>query len=175
MDLQAGLHKIVKVFNKEDIPYMLVGGMATGFYNKYRFTSDIDIVVGMYPNNLKALIQHFPDWLPFLDGFKENAERGIVFNLTDFETGVKFDFMLYQDSDYNWSAFERRKKVKFGNTECFIPSPEDLILAKLQWYHISKSGKQLEDLKFLIELEGLDKQYLNLWATKLYLKRYGLF
>jgi len=175
MDLQAGLHKIVNIFEKEDIPYMLVGGMATSFYNKYRFTSDIDLVVGMYPNNLKLLVKHFPNWLPFLKSFKENAEKGIVFNLTDFETGVKFDFMLYQDSDYNWVAFERRRKVKFGNTECFISSPEDLFLAKLQWYEVSKSGKQLEDLKFLIKLEGLDKQYLNLWATKLYLKRHGLF
>lgn len=121
------------------------------------------------------LIKHFPDWQPFLKGFKENAEKGIVFNITDFETGVKFDFMLYQDSDYNWAAFNRKHKVEFSGIECYISSPEDLIISKLMWYDLSKSGKQFEDLKFLLTLEDLDKQYLELWAQKLYLNRYELF
>lgn len=175
MDLALGLRKIVNIFNQEGIPYMVVGGFATSYYNKYRFTSDIDCVVGMYPNNLDLLVKHFPDWTLFLESFKQNAERGIVFNLTDFESGVKYDFMLYQDSDYNWAAFERRKKVRFHEIECYIATPEDLIIAKLIWYNISKSGKQLEDIKFLLQMEKLDKQYLNLWTTKLLINRYGLF
>ena len=175
MDLRKGLKKIVEVFETEDIPYMIVGGFATGYYNQYRFTADIDIVLQIYPFHIDKLVAHFPEWLPFVEGFKQNAQNGIVFNLTDFETGVKYNFMLYQDSDYNWTAFERRKKVVYSGIECFIASPEDLVIAKLIWYNISKSGKQKEDIEFLLELEGLNKQYLDLWATKLFIKRHGLF
>ena len=113
--------------------------------------------------------------MPFLEAFKGNAQRGIVFNLTDYETGVKYDFMLYQDSDYNWEAFQRRHKVTFSNIDCFIAAPEDLIISKLLWYEMSKSGKQLDDIKFLLKLDNLDKQYLELWTSKLFIKRHGLF
>ena len=175
MDLQEGLKKIVAIFEKEDIPYMIVGDFATSFYNQYRFTADIDCVLQIYPHHIENIVKYFPDWLSFLEAFKGNAERGIVFNLTDYETGVKYDFMLYQDSDYNWKAFERRHKIKFNNLECYIASPEDLIIAKLLWFNISQSGKQLDDIKFLLTLDNLDKQYLDLWATKLFIKRHGLF
>ncbi|MGB0929582.1 MAG: DUF6036 family nucleotidyltransferase [Chitinophagales bacterium] len=175
MDIFEGLRKIVDIFEQEKISYMIVGGLATSYYNKYRFTSDIDLVVGMYPHNIDLLVKHFPDWLPFLEGFKENAARGIVFNLTDFETGVKYDFMLYEDSDYNWRAFERRQKVSLSDIECYISTPEDLIISKLIWYSMSDSTKQLKDLKFLLALEGLNMQYLEIWATKLNINRYGLF
>jgi hypothetical protein len=175
MDLIDGFKKIINVFNEEDIGYMIVGGFATSFYNQYRFTADIDIVLQIYTRDIEKIVKHFPDWLPFLDAFKGNAARGIVFNLTDFETGVKYDFMVYQDSDYNWTAFERRHKVKFNDVDCYIASPEDLVIAKLMWYNISKSGKQLDDIKFLLKLENLDKNYIELWTTKLFINRHGLF
>ena len=175
MDLQYGLKKIITIFNDEKIPYMIVGGFATSFYNQYRFTADIDCVLQIYPNHIEKIVKYFPDWLPFVEAFKGNAQRGVVFNLTDYETGVKYDFMLYQDSDYNWGAFERRHKVTFSNIDCFIAAPEDLIISKLLWYDISKSGKQLDDLKFLLKLDKLDRQYLEMWTSKLFIKRHGLF
>ena len=175
MGLRNGLKKIVTIFEAEDIPYMIVGGFATGYYNHFRFTSDIDVVLQIYPHHIDKLVAHFPEWMPFVDGFKENAQKGIVFNLTDFETGMKYDFMTYQDSDYNWTAFERRKKVGFAGIECYIASPEDLIIAKMIWYNISKSGKLKEDIEFLLRLDGINKQYLELWTIKLFIKRHGLF
>ena len=175
MDLIKGFQKIVRVFETEDILYMIVGGFATSYYNRYRFTADIDFVLQIYPHHIDQIVKHFPDWSPFANGFKENAQKGIIFNLTDFETGVKYDFMVYQNSDYNWTAFQRRKQVVFAETECYIAAPEDLIISKLMWYNISKSGKQKEDIEFLLTLKDINHQYLELWATKLFIKRHGLF
>ncbi len=175
MDLIKGFQKIIHVFEVEDISYMIVGGFATSYYNRYRFTADIDFVLQIHPHHIDKIIKHFPEWEQFKDGFKENTKRGSMFNLTDFETGVKYDFMVYQDSDYNWSAFQRRKKIEFSAVECFIASAEDLIISKLIWYNISKSGKQKEDIEFLLTLDGLDRKYLELWTTKLFINRHGLF
>jgi len=47
-----------------------------------------------------------------------------MFNLIDFETGVRLDFMAYKDSNYNWVAFGRRQKVDFLGVSCMISSPE---------------------------------------------------
>ena len=175
MDIVKGLRKIVQVFDEEEIPYMIVGGFATSYYNRFRFTADIDCVLQIYPFHIEKIVKHFPEWLPFVESFRQNAKNGIVFNLTDFESGVKYDFMLYQDSDYNWAAFKRRHKVPFSGIECYIASPEDLIISKLIWYNASRSGKQWDDLNFLIQLEKLDMNYLELWTTKLFINRHGLF
>ena len=175
MDFQKGLQKIVQVFDKESLPYMIVGGFALSYYNRFRFTADIDCVLQMHPHNIEKIVKHFPDWMPFLEAFQENAERGILFNLTDFSTGVKYDIMLYQDNDYNWTAFERRRFVDFMNVKCYISSPEDLIISKLMWYGASKSAKQLEDIKFLLQEDSLNLQYLEIWITRLNIPRYGLF
>jgi hypothetical protein len=170
-----GLKKIVGVFEEEDIPYMIVGGFAVSFYNRGRTTLDIDVVVQVYPNQLEKIVRHFPDWLWQLDMYKSSAEQGRVFNITDFDSGLKYDILVYQDSDYNWTAFERRRKVDYLGIQCYIASPEDLIIGKLIWYNISKSEKQWGDLNFLIHEEGLNMQYLELWTTKLFIKRHGLF
>jgi hypothetical protein len=175
LQLHIAAQKLIKALEVEGVDYMFVGGFATGYYNRFRLTVDIDCVLQMYPSNIEKIVKHFPEWLPFVQAFKENAERGIVFNLTDFETGVKYDFMLYQDSDYNWAAFQRRRLVDFMGNMYYIASPEDLIIAKLIWYNLSKSGKQWDDLETLIQLEGLNMEYLSIWTTKLFIKRHGLF
>lgn len=175
MDFKKGLQKIVAVFEQEDIPYMIVGGFALSYYNRFRFTADIDCILQIHPNHIEKIIKHFPDWLVHLDAFEASARQGILFNFTDFETGVKYDMMLYQDSDYNWKAFERRHKVTFLDIECYIAAPEDLIISKLRWYAISKSAKQLEDIKFLLQEPTIDKNYLDTWVHRLKISRYGLF
>ncbi|MBL7774977.1 MAG: hypothetical protein JNK89_03195 [Saprospiraceae bacterium] len=175
MDLRKGLTKIVGVFDQEKIPYMIVGGFAMSYYNRFRFTADIDCVLQIYPNHIEKIVRHFPDWLPFLDAFVASAQRGALFNFTDFETGIKYDMMLYQDSDYNWTAFERRRKVDFLDIPCFIAAPEDLIISKLRWYALSQSARQMEDIKFLLQEPTLDRAYLNRWVQQLNVSRYGLF
>lgn len=170
----TALKKITNIFNKEDISYMIVGGFATSFHNRARTTNDIDIVIQIYPRNVKNILQYFPEWMPFEEQFKDSVARGLVFNITDFETGIRYDFMVYQDSDYNWTAFQRRVQVNFFDTKCFISSKEDLIISKLNWYNISQSDKQLEDLKFLLLDKSLKINYIKNWVAKLNLKTYGL-
>lgn len=174
-NLFRALQKIVNVMDTEQIPYMIVGGFAVNFYNRVRFTADIDMVIQIHPHHVEKIVKHFPDWQPFAETFKESTSRGQMFNLIDFDTGVKFDFMVYQDSDYNWTAFERRRKVDFLGIECMISTPEDLIISKLHWYSLSGSEKQRGDIAFLLEQLDLDRKYLELWCTRLFINRHGLF
>jgi hypothetical protein len=44
-----------------DIPYMLVGSLASGVYGEPRLTQDIDFVVSPSPAQLDALCAAFPD------------------------------------------------------------------------------------------------------------------
>ena len=168
------LRKITKILDEEEIDYMIVGGFATSYHNRARTTNDIDIVLQIYPRHVGKILQHFPEWEAFEDQFKESVSRGMMFNITDFETGIRYDFMVYQDSDYNWIAFQRREQVDFFKIPCYICSKEDLIISKLKWYNISESEKQLEDLKFLLLDNTLKLDYIKSWVTKLNLKTYGI-
>ena len=169
------LQNATKALETEEISYMIVGGFAMSYYNLARFTTDIDIVVQIYPDNVDQILLHFPDWIPHAESFKQSVAQGQMFNLIDFETGVRLDFMAYKDSDYNWVAFGRRQKVDFLGVSCLISSPEDIVISKLIWYNLSKSEKQKEDILFLLREAELNRSYLEGWADKLFLKRHGLF
>ncbi len=168
------LKKITNVLNEEEINYMIVGGFAVSFHNRARTTNDIDLILQIYPHHVKLILKHFPEWQGFEESFMESAKNGILFNLTDFETGIRYDFMTYKDSDYNWTAFERRQEVEFFGIKCYISTKEDLIISKLKWYNITPSEKQMEDLKFLVLDKELNKEYLKIWCTRLNVITHGL-
>lgn len=171
---KLALEKITTALNAENIDYMIVGGFAVSYHNRARTTNDIDVVLQIYPAHVKLILKHFPDWKGFEASFMESVQHGTLFNITDFETGIRYDFMTYKDSDYNWTAFQRREEVRFFGINCFICSKEDLVISKLQWYNITPSDKQLEDLKFLWLNESLNKAYINSWVSKLNLNTHGI-
>lgn len=168
------LKKITEILNEEKIDYMIVGGFAVSFHNRARTTNDIDLVLQIYPRHVKLILKHFPEWQGFEDVFMDSVKRGMLFNITDFETGIRYDFMTYRDSDYNWIAFERRKEIEFFGIKCFISTKEDLIISKLKWHNITPSEKQMEDLKFLFLDKEINRDYLRRWLKKLNIKTHGL-
>ena len=168
------LKKITEILNKEEIDYMIVGGFAVSFHNRARTTNDIDLVLQIYPSHVKLILKHFPEWQGFEGAFMDSVKKGMLFNITDFETGIRYDFMSYQDSDYNWIAFERRKQIEYFGIKCYISTKEDLIISKLKWYNITPSEKQMEDLKFLFLDKEINRDYLKSWLNKLNIKTHGL-
>ncbi len=171
---EKALNKIITILEEEDINYMIVGGLAVSYHNRSRTTNDIDLVVQTYPHDVEKIINHFPEWKDHKESFVDSVKFGSLFNITDFETGIRYDFITYKDSDYNYRAFQRREKVEFFSRLCWMISIEDLIISKIQWYNISQSEKQLEDLKFLLLDSDLDIQYIKSWIFNLQLKTYGL-
>jgi len=54
--------EFLKLLNKNDVDYLLVGGWAVGFYGYSRFTADIDIFIGISEANIlstKKALQEF--------------------------------------------------------------------------------------------------------------------
>lgn len=170
----TALKKITNIFNKEAIDYMIVGGFAVSYHNRARTTNDIDFVLQIYPKHVGLILKYFPEWKDFEEAFMDSVRRGFMFNITDFETGIRYDFMMYKDSDYNWNAFKRRKEVEFFGIKCFMATKEDLVISKLRWYNITPSDKQMEDLKFLLLDKELDIDYIRTWAFNLNIKSHGL-
>ena len=99
----------------------------------------------------------------------EIVRRGGEFNFIDGLTGVKVDFWVSDNEEFDLSRLERRvEKEISGQKICFI-SPEDLILSKLKWCKKSFSNRHLEDAESVLKISGtdLDMDYLGKWAKKL--------
>ena len=97
-----------------------------------------------------------------------------MFNIIDHETGYKIDFIVRKDSTYRKHEFERRQKAKVGNFEVWIASPEDLIISKIIWIQQLTSEKQINDIKNLLAIPGIDKEYVVRWCRELKLNTYNL-
>ena len=90
-----------------------------------------------------------------------------MFNVIHKDYLIKVDCILGKDSEFQKSAFKRRKQVRIEGHSVWLISPEDLILAKLLWAQESLSELQLNDVKHVLERKDLDRDYLNRWITKL--------
>jgi len=93
-----------------------------------------------------------------------------MFNLIEVNTGDKVDFWILTDKPFDRSRFERKYTEKVMGLQIVVSSPEDTILAKLNWAKLSGgSEKQFIDALrvFEVQFEKLDLTYLGLWAQEL--------
>jgi len=167
------LVKVTGILEELDIPYIITGGIAVFVWGRPRFTDDIDIVVELKVEKIDELAQKllkvseasYADANMMRDALRHQGE----FNFIDGATGVKVDFWISKEDEFNHNRFARKvTREILGKNISFI-SPEDLILAKLRWQQISPSSKQLEDVESIFKISGdkLDRGYLTQWAEKL--------
>ena len=152
---------------------MLTGSVASSAHGMPRSTHDLDIVIAPTREQLLALIEEFPDDRYYAD--EQQALEALAnrsqFNIIDFATGWKTDFIIAQDSEYGRSALSRRILIDLTGTAIYIATPEDVLIAKLQWAKRGKSDRQLEDAAGIIHTQGsnLDLSYIERWVRELHL------
>lgn len=162
--------KVIVQINNLGFPYMLTGGMVVLFYGKPRTTHDIDIVVEISENNISEIINSFKEeFYVSEEGIKEALSHRTMFNIIHPETGVKIDFWMLKDVEYDKVVFQRRVKKEIFGKEVYISTPEDTIIRKLLWYKESDIDKHFNDALgiFQIQHENLDYDYIDKWTKEL--------
>jgi len=104
-----------------------------------------------------------------------NAVRGrSSFNVIHKPTMFKVDVFIPKGRPFDRSQFARRIAQSLTEEEAdqiYIASPEDNILAKLQWYRLGGevSDRQWRDVLNVVRIqdERLDRTYLRRWASEL--------
>ena len=157
------------------VPYMLTGSFASAFHGAPRTTHDIDIVIAPTLGTLNALLRQFPD-----DAYYVSREAALqaygsegLFNVVDFDSGWKVDFIVRKARAFSIEEFERRREVVLLGTTLFVASPEDVILSKLEWAKMSESERQIRDVAGILRTQGssLDSSYLQKWVDSLGVRR----
>ena len=169
------LKRIANSLECKNIPYMLSGSIALNNYTIPRMTLDIDIIIELHEENLQDFIYLFGEnYYLNKDTVKEETKRLGMFNLIDFETGFKLDFILRKNTEYHKFEFSRRRKMQIADFDIWIVSPEDLTISKLEWIQQYQSDKQIDDIKNLLAIPDIDKDYITNWCKKLNLKTFNL-
>ena len=156
-------------------PYFIGGSLATALHGVARTTMDVDLVVDLRPEHVEPFVDilgeaFYADEIMMRDAI---LHRG-SFNLLHLATMFKVDIFIFKGRPFDQAQFERRVRqvlVEQPLRTAFVASPEDNVLAKLEWYRLGGevSERQWRDVVSVIKVqrECLDHSYLMRWAELL--------
>ncbi|CAN5832474.1 hypothetical protein BH24ACT3_BH24ACT3_16480 [soil metagenome] len=169
MGLLDTLGEIVAALDRAGIPHMVAGSVASTYYSEPRTTQDIDIVIDPDQSSLRRFVAGLDHDRYYMGDAEGAFAQRSQFNVIDITSGWKIDLMLCRDRPFSRTELERRQRVDIEGLQVHVASPEDTILAKLEWGATSGSERQRRDVSAIVRSmrEELDLGYLRRWAGEL--------
>lgn len=171
MSLRDAFKNLRDALEASGIPYMVTGSIASSVHGVPRATNDIDVVIDPTRDQLIALMEKFsePDYDADRDDALEAFRRRSVFSVIDRRGIWKIDFILRKNRPFSKREFDRRNQIEIFDISVYAATPEDVLLAKLEWAKLGESERQIRDAAGIIEIqrEKLDVEYVERWAAAL--------
>lgn len=169
--LMSGFFDSLEKLEKNNIPYMVVGSIASMIYGEPRMTHDMDVVIHLPPQDAQKFATMFPDdeyYCPPEEVIRAEIVHRGQFNLIHHESGLKIDIVIRKSTEFAATEFGRRRKAPFWNGhQVYIASPEDVIIAKLEYLRQGGSEKHTKDIRGILAETEVDQTYLDHWVQKL--------
>jgi len=173
--VQQLLVRVVARLDAAEVPYMLTGSYASSLHSVPRATKDLDVIIFPNRDQLLKLLQSFPSTGYHVDHDDAiEALRGRrQFNIIDYATGWKVDFIIPPFDEFNIEEFERRVTINADGVNLSVVSPEDIVVAKLIWARAGESDRQFSDAATVIRVQGdkIDIAYVERWVRRLELQK----
>ncbi|MGD0337334.1 MAG: nucleotidyl transferase AbiEii/AbiGii toxin family protein [Bacteroidota bacterium] len=145
--LQSILCKIANILDRENIPYMVIGGQAVMIYGEPRMTKDIDITLDRDIDSL-PLIKKLADELelkPLIKDVDQFVQRNNVLPVSDSKGMVRVDF-IFSFMPYEHEAIRRANKIDITGTRVSYACIEDVIIHKI----VAGRPRDIEDVKGIL-------------------------
>jgi hypothetical protein len=173
----GGLLRLLEVFDRLNIPYMIGGSGASSVHGLVRTTGDIDMVARIGSQDVQLLVTELrQDFYIEEEQVRTALDHSRSFNVIHYRSSYKFDIFPLTADRYQQVQFGRRRRETSSvftsePLELAVASPEDVILSKLRWFHMGGevSEQQWHDVLGVIAVQGdgLDLGYLREWAEYL--------
>jgi len=171
LSVSAVFEKLRAALDAAGIPYFVTGSFASSAHGIPRSTNDIDIVIAPSPQQLDSLLKQFPetDFATNRDDAFDALRQRSLFNVVDYATMWKIDFIIRQPTPFDTSRFSRRGIVEIAGVMLYTASAEDILIAKMLWAKLGESERQIMDAAGIIQVQGedLDRGYVNRWVATL--------
>jgi hypothetical protein len=169
------LHQVVAALEGLDVPYVLVGSVASSAHGFPRTTNDADIVADLHREHAAPLAAALQGRF-YIDA--DSVARAISqrrsFNAIHLETGFKIDVFVPPPGGFGWQQLARRLPERLGAESASpvsVATAEDTVISKMEWYRASghASDRQWLDLVGVLKVQGsaIDRAYLREWSAKL--------
>lgn len=158
------LERVARGLQSRRIPYMVIGGQAVLLYGEPRMTRDIDIALGVGPEQLSQIEELVSSlYLEILrPSHAEFVRDRMVLPCGDPETGFRVDF-IFSFTPFERQAIERAPAVRIGDTEVRFASVEDLIIHKM----VAGRPRDEEDVRgILLKNPEIDFGYVESWLRQ---------
>jgi len=158
------LADIDKRCHAHQIPYTIIGGVATIIHGYLRVTADVDVTILAEIDSLDHVLSVFADdYLSLKSNPLAFFQRCLFVPLQHKTTGLKVDVAAAL-SGFERLAVERSKRTFYNDVEINACTIEDLIIMKL----VAARPKDLGDLQVLIpqNRKKLDVRYLRARAKE---------
>ena len=157
------------------IPYVIGGSMASIIHGMLRTTMDVDIVADIHPEKVSSFASKLQDAFYVDEQMIQQAiQRQSSFNLIHLNTMFKVDIFIPKARPFDNQQLSRRVAEKISpdsDVQIWVLSPEDIVLAKLDWFRIGGeiSERQWRDILGVLKTQqnSLDIAYLKQWAQSL--------
>lgn len=167
--------KVTAVLEQLHIPYLIGGSLASILYGMVRTTQDADIVAEMRLAHVEPFASHLQHEFYIDDEMIAGAiQRHSSFNIIHRETFFKVDVFIPAPRSFVQSQLTRAQRHTFTfatEMSAKFATPEDTVLAKLEWYRLGgeTSDRQWRDILGIIKTRAdkLDRAYLYKWAAEI--------
>lgn len=167
--------RVTQVLERLNIPYLIGGSLASTLHGMVRTTQDSDLVAEMQLEHVQAFVSALQEEFYVDEEMIIGAIQGhSSFNIIHRESMFKVDIFIPHPRPFLQSQLARVQRQSFVLEEevsAKFSSPEDIILAKLEWYRLGGevSERQWRDILGVMKIRagGLDVDYLRHWASEL--------
>ena len=174
MTFEALVADVVARLDAAGIAHMLTGSVASSWYGEPRATQDLDVVIDPSATDLDRLVRALQADAWYVDRVVALAAQR---DRTQFNAigpdAFKVDFIVRHDRPFSVAEFERRRPAEVLGTATFLPTVEDMAIAKLEWAQATDSERQLRDVRSMLAVSraAIDMAYIEAWVERLGLER----
>jgi hypothetical protein len=130
MFVNSDYSDLLKIFNTNNVRYLIIGGYASIQYAEPRYTKDLDIWIQTDPQNAAAVYRSLKELGAPLTGLSEAdfTEEGYFYQMG--RPPIRVDLLMGIPGVAFGHAWEHRVEVDFNGLLVKFISKEDLIVSK---------------------------------------------
>ena len=173
-EIIQALTPLVEAFDRFGIAYYIGGSVASSVHGRRRYTQDVDMVAALQLKHVQTLVAMLQqEYYIDADMIRGAIQNRSSFNLLHHDTGVKVDVFVQKSNPFAQQEMRRAREdvLEVGSRPFFFASPEDMILAKLDWWKLGGgvSNRQWNDILEMMKEKhvALDIAYLRQSAPML--------